>query len=177
MEACPSRSCTNLGFTPDARSKEACECLRSCTLISGRPALFKACLKWRIKFLGEIGPPVLIVKMSPWLSFRQVTGSNPIGDSPKISDFSPVNRLCRKEKPLCYRAKSMSRRFLKFLKGIVSAQQPIHFWLTAKQESFPDTHPGSTESSCDATFWRLEKNIIQGVSTVPIGLRARFSSG
>jgi hypothetical protein len=34
-------------------------------LISGRPALFKACLKWRMKFLGEIGPPVLVVKMSP----------------------------------------------------------------------------------------------------------------
>jgi hypothetical protein len=39
---------------------------------------------------------------------RQVMGSNPIGGSPKISGFSPVNSLFRKEKPLCFIAKSMS---------------------------------------------------------------------
>jgi hypothetical protein len=32
MEAYPSRSCSNLRFTSDAKSKEACECRKSCTL-------------------------------------------------------------------------------------------------------------------------------------------------
>src|SRR5215213_6821608 len=58
---------------------------------------------------------------------RQVMGSNPIGGSLKISGFSPESSVFRKEKPLCFTAKSMSRRFLKFLKGIISVRQPNHF--------------------------------------------------
>jgi hypothetical protein len=41
--------------------------------------------------------------------------------------FLSTNGLFRKEKPLCFSAKVITRRFLKFLKGIISAQQPTPF--------------------------------------------------
>ena len=41
----------------------------------------------------------------------------------------------------------MSRRFLKFLKGTLSAPQSIHSRLTARQETYPDTQSSAIASS------------------------------
>jgi hypothetical protein len=88
---------------------------------------------------------------------RQVMGSNPIGGSPKISGFSPESRRFRQEKPLCFIAKSVSRRFLKFLKGNYISATADSFLIDRQARALSRHHSSSIESSCSGTFSRLEK--------------------
>jgi hypothetical protein len=51
---------------------------------------------------------------------RQVTSSNLVGGSIQKVVFPSTKGLFRKEKPLCFPIKTMSRRLLNFPKGIIS---------------------------------------------------------